>query len=220
MAMLFTADLHLFHEKILVHRPQFSDLEGMHRRIASQWWDAVDENDEVFVLGDLSMPGQRDLALELVGQLPGTKYLISGNHDRTSPVHSAHFRHHRNYLRAFEAVMDCAKVKLPPITKRGAGLEVVLNHYPYDGEHDDAEGNLLDERHVGLRLRDEGVPLVHGHVHNQWRLRYSKRRNTPMLNAGVDRWDFTPVHADRVHRELAQMIRVNEKAQAETGKDD
>ncbi|MGO1522866.1 MAG: hypothetical protein ACTHV8_04160 [Nesterenkonia sp.] len=53
-------------------------------------------------------------------------------------------------------------------------------------------------------LRDLGKPLIHGHVHDAWRTRFSKE-STPMVNVGVERWDYRPVPAEDVHRVFRQM---------------
>jgi calcineurin-like phosphoesterase family protein len=38
-----------------------------------------------------------------------------------------------------------------------------------------------------MRPVDNGLPLIHGHVHNSWKV------NGRQINVGVDVWDFTPV---------------------------
>lgn len=209
MSIFFTSDLHLFHEKILDYRP-FESLEQMHQTICQNWTKQIRYDDTVYVLGDLSVSSGRSQALNMLADLPGTKYLINGNHDRTSPAHNNHQLYHREYFTAFDAVMDCAKLKLPKITKSGAGLDVMLSHYPYDGEHRNPDSTELDDRYAELRLRDLSVPLIHGHVHDEWKLRYSKQ-NTPMINVGLERWNYTPVRAETLHAELRAMLKINER---------
>lgn len=70
------------------------------------------------------------------------------------------------------------------------GREVLVCHLPYRRDSGDTE------RYAGFRPLDEGMWLLHGHVHEKWRQQGS------MVNVGVDVWDFTPV-AEEV---LARMI--------------
>jgi calcineurin-like phosphoesterase family protein len=53
-------------------------------------------------------------------------------------------------------------------------------HRPYRGDSGDVE------RYSRFRPVDEGMWLLHGHVHDKW------RREGRMINVGVDVWDFTP----------------------------
>lgn len=84
----FTADLHMGHENIIIYcnRP-FTGLGKMEQTIISRYRSVVKEEDTVYFLGDLSIKGSQhrahlDWVLE---QLPGTKILILGNHDKFHP---------------------------------------------------------------------------------------------------------------------------------------
>ena len=82
MMIYFTADLHFYHDKIIRHaRRPFSDAEEMNRRLIKNWNSRVRPEDEVYILGDVTMKGP-ELATEALRQLSGRKYLIRGNHDR------------------------------------------------------------------------------------------------------------------------------------------
>ena len=78
----FTADLHFYHDKIIshAHRP-FRDSEEMNRALVRNWNRLVAPCDEVYILGDVTMKGPT-LAMEILRQLGGRKYLIRGNHDQ------------------------------------------------------------------------------------------------------------------------------------------
>lgn len=77
----FTADLHFYHDKIIKHanRP-FYDSEEMNRTLVKNWNRLIGPQDEVYILGDLTMKGPA-FAMEILSQLKGRKYLIRGNHD-------------------------------------------------------------------------------------------------------------------------------------------
>lgn len=170
----------------------------MDETIIGGWNETVGPDDEVWVLGDYAL-GDRERGLSLLERLAGTKYLVQGNHDRGSAAMRNGQRYQRAYFEAgFSAIYDLAEFGLPPLTKRGQGLRVMLSHYPYSGEH----GGQA-ERYAQLRLRDLGKPLIHGHVHGEWKTRLSVQ-GTAMVNVGVKVWDYRPVLADEVHRLLLE----------------
>jgi len=77
----FTADLHLFHDNILVYEKEFrpySSLEEMHQDIEQKWNKDVTPNDTVIVVGDVCY-GHK--GLDFMYRLNGRKELVRGNHD-------------------------------------------------------------------------------------------------------------------------------------------
>lgn len=79
--IFFTSYLHFYHEKIIKHaqRP-FHTVEEMDKALIKNWNDRVAYDDEVYILGDLTMKGA-DIASALLYSLKGKKYLVRGNHD-------------------------------------------------------------------------------------------------------------------------------------------
>ena len=75
----FIADTHFAEENIMQYenRP-FDNVAMMNREIVDRWNSVVNEDDEVYVLGDFGAAGQEALMLS---QLKGKKYLVKGNHD-------------------------------------------------------------------------------------------------------------------------------------------
>jgi calcineurin-like phosphoesterase family protein len=69
---------------------------------------------------------------------------------------------------------------------------VLACHFPYRGDSHD------QDRYVEHRPVDEGAWLLHGHVHERWRVL------DRMINVGVDVWDYRPVS----EATLADLIRV------------
>lgn len=71
MATWFTADLHLGHTNIIRYsaRP-FLDAEAMNRALIDGWNEVVEDDDDVWVLGDVAM-GKIDETLPLVSELLG-----------------------------------------------------------------------------------------------------------------------------------------------------
>ena len=85
MAVWFTSDWHLFHDNILVlaDRP-FASIEKMHARIVDEYTSRINEDDTVYILGDVTMCGPKQIqkVRAVFSKFPGHKHLILGNHDR------------------------------------------------------------------------------------------------------------------------------------------
>ena len=79
----YISDYHIGHEKSIQYdsRP-FASLDEMNDTIIKNWNSVVSNGDEVYVLGDFAW--KNELALEVLRQLKGHKFLILGNHDRIS----------------------------------------------------------------------------------------------------------------------------------------
>lgn len=78
----FTADLHFYHDKIIKHtgRP-FHNSDEMDQVLIHNWNNAINPDDEVYILGDFTMKGP-ELATKILQKQKGRKYLIRGNHDK------------------------------------------------------------------------------------------------------------------------------------------
>ena len=78
MAVYFTADMHFDDDNIRRYENRPFDTAGeMNEAIIANWNSTVDEDDEVFVVGDVGNIGY-------ISRLKGKKYLIKGNHDKLS----------------------------------------------------------------------------------------------------------------------------------------
>jgi calcineurin-like phosphoesterase family protein len=150
----------------------------MNESLIHNWNEVVDENDYVYVLGDVAM-GKIAETLPLVGRLNGIKFLIPGNHDRVFDVnHSRYAEWHQKYLEAgFSDILH-------HLNYMHLGDYIVnVNHFPYEGDSHD------EDRFTEFRPTDDGNWLLHGHVHEKW------LRNGRMINVGVDVWDYHPASA-------------------------
>lgn len=175
-----TSDTHLGHDKVAQIRG-FEDHREHDEHLARRWDKRVCDGDEVWVLGDLAMNGWAD-RIAWFTQRPGIKHLVLGNHDRAHPMHRNSHKHLRTFLAVFETVQTSASMR---------NGRLLLSHFPYDGEGVTRDADK-HERGTQWRLRDEGVPLLHGHVHDAITVRPSLR-HTPMLHVGPDAWDMAPV---------------------------
>ena len=79
----FIADPHFQHKNIIKYcdRP-FENINQMDQTLINNWNKTVKNDDEVYILGDLSNENVVIYNLKnIVEQLNGKKYLVKGNHD-------------------------------------------------------------------------------------------------------------------------------------------
>jgi len=139
----YIADLHAFHKGVndRMDKRGFLDAESMNEYMIKQWNSKVRRNDEVVILGDLSL-GRGTETNKFLKQLNGKKFLIKGNHDK--------FLEDKNFDTSLLGwVKDYAEMN-------DNGRKVILSHYPtmcYNGQ---------------FRRDENGNPkvwMLHGHVH-------------------------------------------------------
>lgn len=178
------SDHHFNHKRIIefCNRP-YKSLWHMNSDMVRRHNEVVSPDDVFIALGDLAL-GDFDEALSFAAQLNGTKYLIPGNHDRTSSA----FNRGKDAARYRHKYEDIGFQLLPEegVFVHLGGRRVNLSHYPYAGDHTERD------RHVALRPHDTGHPLLHGHIHG------TSRAHGRQLHVGVDAWDFTPVSDEQI----------------------
>lgn len=172
MTVYFTSDLHVDHNNIIKYSPRtrghFGSLAEMNEAIRTGWNDTVDDNDTVYVLGDVSFQKNKDEARAFIKSLRGHKHLILGNHDQVIKKYC---------LDLFESVHDLRRVTFDdPSAPRGR-WEVVMCHYPI----------------VSWDKRHHGSIHAHGHCHGTLVLPGDLQSN--MFDVGLDNpdWGFKPV---------------------------
>ena len=185
--IFFTADHHFDHFNIIRYcgRP-FVGVNEMNEELVRRWNDSVSSGDTVYHLGDFSMD-KRPIAF-FGRRLNGEKHLIVGNHDRWHPRKQNHAAVELLYREA--GFVSLAVEMIMQI----AGQDVLLNHFPYLSEQPTPGYKL---KHQDLRPKDCGHWLLHGHVHEKWKV------NGRMINVGVDVWDFRPVPIMEIERTMA-----------------
>ena len=177
MARFWTADLHLGHANIIrySHRP-WADVPAMDAGLVERWNSVVGDDDEVWVLGDVAL-GQIAESLPKVGLLRGRKVLVAGNHDRCWHGHGDRAEPWiERYLDA-----GFAEILQGQVPVRIGDVDALACHFPYEGDSHD------EDRYVDHRPADEGAWLIHGHVHERWRVEGRQ------INVGVDVWGWEPV---------------------------
>lgn len=186
MTTFFTADLHLGHENAATRFRSFPSAARMNEVIIDNWNSVVRPTDTVWLLGDAVM-GIFDENVHLLGELNGTIALVPGNHDRIHPA----YRDDRpgkkdEYRLAYSRYVTVCDLHV-------AFQGMVMSHFPYVGDHTD------EDRYREFRPFDCGQILLHGHVHDLWKV------NGRQINVGVDVHDFAPISLSEVQT-LAQAI--------------
>lgn len=202
MTMYFTSDNHFGHANVIGYcdRP-FGDVAEMTEAMVSLWNDTVNASDEVMVLGDFAM-GKIAETLPILERLNGRKELVVGNHDRpfpytkaTSPAAVAKqvrqsYKWHNPYIEAgFSNILYDADT----VVHEWDGTRYTMSHFPY------AEDDSDPRYKMACMSQDDFDVDVHlcGHIHEQWKIKKAPN-GTPMINVGVDQWDFTPVSIEEL----------------------
>ena len=161
---LFIADLHIGSQRIidLCHRP-FNDVDEQDHVIATNWRNAVNEDDAVYILGDVA-EGDYERTIRILSPLPGRKILVVGNHDDEESL--SHYRQ----TGLFEKIMVYGKIEIE-------GKKVILFHYPIMDWED----------------RQFGSILIYGHIHNKDLPEIKNYyQDKPCYNCGADVVGFIP----------------------------
>lgn len=166
MAQLkFISDLHFGHKNVMAYdNREFRSVEEHDQFLIDQWNSAVDIDDDVWLLGDISWHNATK-TLEILRALNGNKHLCIGNHD-------IKFLRNADIRNEFVEIVHYKEIALPGDTG------VVLSHYPIP---------CFNKHYYGWRH-------LYGHVHNsfEWHMMeniryqmealYSKPCN--MINVG------------------------------------
>lgn len=182
----FSSDLHFGHENIIsfCKRP-FANTTEMNQPIIRTWNETIEPDAVVWVLGDIALGPIKD-TLPLVSSLNGHLVQVPGNHDRNWRGHGTRADDwDQRYLDAgFEAILHGDQVL------NLTGRDVLVSHFPYVDR---------DARYLECRPVDDGLLLMHGHVHDRWKV------SGRMLNVGLDAWGGRPVSLAQVSQILDLM---------------
>lgn len=179
------------HSGIMKHEPEvrghFSDPVEMTEAVITAHNEMVKPTDVVFVQGDVAM-GTIAESLPMVARMNGRKHLIPGNHDRNHPVMVKGRVEQANrwtaeYRKVFRSILP---LEYMTTLSHDPRARILMSHFPYEG---DSHG---EDRYTEYRPVDNGLPLVHGHVHSAW------RTNGRQFNVGIDANNLRPTHEDEI----------------------
>ena len=167
----FSSDHHFGHANVIKYsnRP-FSSVEEMNQYMIDKWNSVVKTEDTVYHVGDFSFLN-KEKSKEILSKLNGYIILIKGNHDSTET---------RMKEIGFKEVYNDLVIEI-------AGKKVLLCHFPFAPKEKPTEYDL---KYMNLRPKNEGQWLIHGHVHQHWKVQFK------MINVSVENWDYTPVSMD------------------------
>ena len=193
MNRYYIADLHFGHKNALRFdsRP-FATIEEHDEELIRRWNSVVHDDDEVWVLGDISWLPPKD-TVALLDRMKGVKVLITGNHDKN-------LCKNQGFCDRFQEITPYKELHL------SKGFGVVLSHYPIP----------CFNRHFS------GWAHLYGHVHlsDEWRMMEGCRaefermgKKCEMINVGcmLPYMDYTP----RTLEEIAAGYEVWRKGQNE-----
>lgn len=200
MTIFFTSDQHIGHSFIAGNRGFWTEdadderiphIQAHDNDIATKWDAQVQPADTVYVLGDTSMSWSQYVA-DWWAARPGHKHLISGNHDRTHPLHSGYKKALKEWESHFDSIQSQGSIKV-------AGQKIILSHFPYWSYGDGFE--WTGEPRTTARFQEwrvSEVPdqlLIHGHTHGH------ERGHDTQFHVGWDAW------RDLVHeREILKWV--------------
>lgn len=165
----YISDTHFGHKNIIKYenRP-FLTVEEMNEKIISNWNKKVNDDDEIYILGDFSFYSPTDKRnVEILHQLKGHKHLIVGNHDRFARKESFD-------KELFESIDYYKEIN-------DNGRIVCLFHYPI---------KVWDKKHYGAYH-------CYGHIHSNIDL-VDYKQDERAFNVGVDLNNFEPVTLDEL----------------------
>lgn len=162
--ILYTADLHLGHAGIigLDHRP-FADVEEMDEYLIKRWNDRVQNDDEVYIVGDFCFRAKTD-PVAYLRRMKGIKHLVVGNHD-------AKLLKNKTAMSYFKTVNDMAFIT-------DGQTNIFMCHYPLA----EWPGYFRGTVHI----------YAHIHNNTQHNAYKTMRREENALNAGCMINNFAP----------------------------
>lgn len=180
----FTSDWHADHYNILKYDKRsveyggpFHSFTDMKNEIIKRHNEVVKENDEVYLIGDIAF--KMTTIEEFAPKLNGIIYLVPGNHDKA-------WRLNNQLKDRYKTVGITVLDRIVKITLSN-NQEVVLSHLPYINH---------DPRYVDILPKDEGLPLIHGHVHLSWKV--SDESKSRQINVGCMNNNYYPYSEDEI----------------------
>lgn len=170
------SDTHWFHGNILTfeNRP-FENVNEMNKFMISEWNSVIGKNDLVYHLGDVAFTNKFEVLMNLLNQLNGKIYLITGNHDHPCMRNNVpRFQWIENKLFIGDLITE-KKVKINDKYEK-----VVMSHYP------------LASWNAGYHGRKH----FYGHVHS--RASNAVKNLNSAFNVGCDVIGYKPMTFQQV----------------------
>lgn len=185
---LVTSDLHIGHpQKFVCEDRGFACIEEHDDALVKKWNSVVEEDDIVYVLGDVMLKHSLnddnfEYGLNILKSLKGKIIIIRGNHDSEQKVRL--YEQCDNVISANQAAMY---LKYPEI----GGYHFYLSHYP----------TLV--AHEKLKRMKTALINLYGHTHQKEHFyKLNDREHPYMYCVCMDAHDCTPVLMDDIIEEI------------------
>ncbi len=167
----FTSDPHLGHDKDFVWQARgFKSIDEMNAEIIRRWNERVSPDDDVYVLGDLTL-GDIEAGIAFIATFNGKLHIMRGNHDTDKKV--------ERYLE----LPNVIEVKYADVLKYGKAV-FWMGHYPT------ITANYDDDKPWAKH-----VVCLFGHTHQEQPF-YND--NPYMFNVGMDAHNCTPISIEEI----------------------
>jgi len=169
--LFFASDTHFFHKNILKYcnRP-FANVAEMNEALITNWNSVVPNDGVVFLLGDVSLGGNKKALDTLLHRLNGQIHLVVGNHERDA-------LQNENIKSRWATISDVAEIFIKDDEITYGEQHIVMCHYPmicWNGSH-------------------RGSWQLFGHVHGGLSNKGEIRHSPTQLDVGVDCHDYRPI---------------------------
>lgn len=162
----------------------------MNQGIIERFNEILTPDDDLWILGDLAL-GKITDSLPLLDLINGRKHIVAGNHDRIWSGHKKVSQNDRDFYAQFGTIESEKNHVIIP--KPGhKDILAFYSHFPYDSDEVTHSHHTFD-KYAAIRPKRGWLsfgmnhPLIHGHVHQSWKVRDDQ------INVGVDVNDFRPV---------------------------
>ena len=173
-----TSDLHFSHNREFLYGPRgFASIQEHDEAVIARWNETVQEDDDVYVLGDL-MLNDNEHGLECLRQLNGRLHLVRGNHDTDARW---------KLYSELENVVEMYNVIIFKYRK----YHFYLSHFPT------LTGNLEKESLHQCTLN------LFGHTHDK---RHFFEDRPYMYNVSLDAHNCVPVLLDDIIEEMKAKV--------------
>jgi calcineurin-like phosphoesterase family protein len=173
--VFFTSDPHFCHDKDFVWQVRgFESINEMNSEIVRRWNERVYPDDDVYVLGDLTL-GNVEEGIRLIAKLNGYLHIMRGNHDTDKKV--------ERYLE----LPNVVEVKCADILRYKKAI-FWLSHYPT------ITANYDDDKPWAQHL-----VCLFGHTHQEQPF-YND--NPYMYNVGMDAHNCTPISIEEIMSDI------------------
>ena len=156
--------------------------------IKENWNKVVNNNDDVYILGDIGKEGtckENERIIEIISTLKGRKHLIVGNHDKIKDG------------RLKQLFVEICDYKVITDNYNSLNHKLVLSHYPILFWQDQHKGSILIYGHLHdtdeYKVFKDCLKYTNDFFKDKTLKGYTDCPPAVARNVGTMLWDYTPV---------------------------